>query len=708
MQQKTVRLKKTDDKRTLGTVVYKVTIIKKSEYALQLSDPTKVYDGNPVSVEVNGAYGYNVFNVPEEPTRLQTPATEFVTATGTGDTYKSTVYISRSGGFMSGYTYYVADLTMRWIVASTNSSGSNTTVQYILYVTTEKNGDNATLSDTGSFGMGWTVTYNNTTGSKTNPTLIDQDPNGNTAVKWLTATTGNNRHRIARGNNTDLGLAVTNTGTVTLYQGNNQIGTLFSIGDAEKLSNEPVNTKEDAKNAAKAAQTAKTIGKFYYEISESTGVTQALTVQTVSNRSGSTSNTATQQTVSPLHVSGTKTWTEVGYYESVGSYDPTKPGTPVSVPEDELEQTQLTWYQTHRYDGTALAEDQLLDGPPTDVGTYRVEGELYTQTYNACGSQVFTITPREVRVQQITNWLLYVKTQPAAGTLAITDPGAIVLENVVSGDDVSLSVDAANGKVYYNETGLNYAPDKITLENASLVGERAFNYYLHYDDGVHVRIFVFGQIALDVQGSTFRKTLEGSWRKYYPQSDGAPVGHPDNPRDPDYHSPAIDGVYRAHSEYVLARTVNHNSGARYAVDIEYGAMQFGYYRGVWDVNTLSVMDQDDSFWGGMDGQNNRIALINYSNAEVYYQISAKIKPFYAEIDNVRGIRAKIAPNADGDGEMATWTSVAAATPGDSAKYGSSGSGECYLFLSGVPQLQESSTYTEIGTITVTVSPTGGS
>ena len=690
---KTVRLKKVDGGDTFGAITYKVTIIKKSQYKLLINEPGKIYDGTPVQVSITSVGYSDTAYVPVDVPGTA-PADIAVNAEESTTTIDDITVRVRNN-------YRAAAISMQLDVVPI----SNSVVNYILTLNLSQSGTqrNTLTIERSKTVVGWQVDY--TTSKTTYLTARPTNPANVTANDWI-ANAGTTR--IAYANNSSnypLQVVTTADGSVNLKASSTSTDIqIFSIGNVTSQESLFVNDRTAQKTAAtQAIKAGATERSFPYANYIGSETIQNLTVQTIT--AGTNNNTANGKSSIPVTIQSIKDYDDDG----AGTWEIRKETQffAVSVPEEDFEQVSLVFYQTHKADGTPMEKTPLEKGIiPTDVGTYSVEAEIRTTTYNASGSKSFTIQRREVRVQQITNWLLYVKTPPTESTLAITEPGAIVLENVVSGDDVSLSVDAANGKVYYNETGLNYAPDKITLQDATLVGERAFNYRLHYDDGARVRIFVFGQIALDVQGSTFRKTAEGSWRKYYPQSDGDPVGTANNPAD--YHSPAIDGVYRAHSEYVRARTVNHNSGTRYAVDIEYGAMQFGYYRGVWDVNTLSVVETAESFWAGMDGQNNRIILTNYSNAEVYYKVSAKIKSFYAEIDEVRGIRAKITPDADGKEGMATWTSVAAATPGDSVNNGSSGSGECFLFLSGVPQMQESSTYIEIGTITVTLSPTGGS
>lgn len=702
---KTVRLKKMDNNSTLGAIVYKITIVKKSEYCLQLSDPTKTYDGTSATATATGGLEYNKIVV--TPEKLTTPDPESLVLEEKTQTFDSEVYISSSNsGWNSPTTYYYANLSMELQVVPT---GNAQTVRYILLITTSPGSDSGELTNTGkTYGMGWEVSYK-TSGEKDKTNIIKNAPDGiPSGTEWRSGTGNNNRITIATGNGTNLQLQLENNGSVTLRRGSNasNVATLFSIGNASSPTTpDTFNNHPEAKAAAYASKAS---GTFPYEISSTKSTNQTLNVVTVSRNYNTGTVTKTQNLTMPI--SGTKTYTEVGYYEVVASYDPSMPSTSVEIPPEDLEQANLTYYEiTTDADGNLLSK-AALSGPPKDAGTYLVEGRIETLTYTASGSQTFTIHRREVRVQQITKWLLYVPSKPdATKPMLITAPGDILLENVVSGDNVTVYVNSAGGDVFYNPVTIGYSSEKITLRNAKLEGADVDNYVLYYNDATDPEnklIYVFGQIALNLQGSTFRKTLTGSWRKYYPEREGRPVGDSGNP--PDYHSPAdISGVYRSHAEYVLARTVNHDSGARYAVDIEFGTMQFGFYRGIWDVNQLAYIENVDSVWTGMDGTNNRVVLTNYSNAEVFYQVNAAINFMYAaQSGSSTGITAKMTSDAEGNQsiEKTSWTSVAAATPGDSTHTGSSGSGECYLFLSGVPQLQESSTYIDVGTITVTVAP----
>lgn len=147
------------------------------------------------------------------------------------------------------------------------------------------------------------------------------------------------------------------------------------------------------------------------------------------------------------------------------------------------------------------------------------------------------------------------------------------------------------------------------------------------------------------------------------------------------------------------------------MDIEYGAMEFTYYHGIWDVNQMTYVEDVDSHWIGMDGANNKLTVVNYSNGRIQYQMSADIDFLYADIGSTGiGITATIAAKEDGSVTITggTWNIMDGAGPGDRSAYGTPKRSDRWLILSGVPQLQASDMYTAVGHITLTVAPVDNS
>lgn len=364
--------------------------------------------------------------------------------------------------------------------------------------------------------------------------------------------------------------------------------------------------------------------------------------------------------------------------------------------EDELLSVMYTFY---RANGTTWEE--LSYDAPKNAGTYKVEAKISAETYTATAEIAFTISRRTLTVSRIQNALTYVSAAEHTGWTAphyIADAGEIYLSGVVGGDDVSAKVTGA----YYNDITIGYGADKITLTGIFLYGDDADNYTTADTQTV------FGQISYSLDGAIFRKKPGFKWDKFYPVDSKSPV----NPTTADYHSPANGGVYDTHGEYVYARTENRgDSQAVYAVDIEFGAMYFNYSKSQWDPNTMVYEKlEGQSRWTGFDGANNRVEIINRSNFEVCYTANCKIDFIHSGIgDSTVGIRANFYSENSSDALLITGMAqtVPAATAGDTKNYGVPGKAACYIILSGVPQLSDSEHFTVVGSITVTVSRSGG-
>ena len=203
----------------------------------------------------------------------------------------------------------------------------------------------------------------------------------------------------------------------------------------------------------------------------------------------------------------------------------------------------------------------------------------------------------EERVQ-IENWLLYMSSTDLSGigdTIPIKDPGNIIITNVVDGEDVSMTADAAAGKVFYNNKDVDYAADKITIQDPELVGEASVivNYYIVYTDQDNKEVRGFGQIAYNMTGAMFKKTLNGTWCKYLDFDNDIVI----NDSNADYQSPKENdityGAYLSHAQYTLVRTTNEGSDeARYAIDIEYGELQYSFHHSRWNVSTLEYDENE--------------------------------------------------------------------------------------------------------------------
>jgi len=713
-----IQKKDVDGSTNPDPISYKVTIIVKGDYSLTISAPDKTYDGRPADVSATGVVQYPLIYEPKD-VPGSTATVTYTPEKPQPYSYTGSVYISRSGRWSWNYTYYAANLSYQLQIIPDGNY-----IYYILTFDAPTSANTSSLSDNGTkYAAGWLVEQNTTNAA----TRLDAAPDvfADTGYDWITGT-GDASRTLASGksgnnatNTVNLTLYVTSTGA-TLSSG----GTLLTLAKpTSSSSNTNVASSEAKDSALDAIRNGETSGSFPYEVSNTIDYSQNITVNTFTWQAN-TENTSSTPNSFPYNISGTTTYTEKGSWVIVGKPDTSKESTPVKVPAEDLENVVYTYYRTHDAAGKELGAPELLGvlaEPPKDAGTYRVEASLVMLTYNANGTKTFKIEQRPVTVLRITNWLVYVDTAPTTATLAIPNPGDVELDNLIQGDDVKLLVDAAGGKVYYDDPdsdtlAVDYKSDKIVLAQATLDGNQAHNYKLVYTDEPNQIIRVYGQIAYEVNGTIFRKDegAEADWRKYYPVDSEDPVG---GGTAPDYHSPpetnTEHGTYLTHAEYIRARTVNQGEDeARYCIDIEYGAMSFGFFRSIWDVNDLVYDETNTSRWTGMDGSNNKLTIINYSNRPVEYTLSLTRDTRYGDkIDFV----IKTTNVTTGGDPLVSMTGttmsaesgkyeVAAATAGS----GVGASGEeartsSYVILSGVPQFADGIN-PSVGIIGISFSP----
>lgn len=366
-------------------------------------------------------------------------------------------------------------------------------------------------------------------------------------------------------------------------------------------------------------------------------------------------------------------------------------GEEYSATDAELNSATYSYY---KQEGTELGATA-----PKNAGQYKVSAEIQAETFTARSETDFTIAKRTLTVNRIQNPLTYVSAAEHAGWTkprVIEDPGRIYLSGVVGTDDVKASATS----VFYNDISIGYRVDKITLEGIKLEGADVGNYKTADTQKV------FGQISYSLDGAIFRKKPGKAWDKFYPVDSLAPV----TPDTADWHSPATGGVYDAHCDYVYARTENMgDSQSVYAVDIEFGAMYFTYSRSRWNVNSMVYEDLvGESQWTGFEGSNNVIKVTNRSNTPIWYAPNVKIDFLHSAIgDSTVGIKANFYENNSSSGTPITGVKqkVPAATAGDSNSPGTSAGKECYIRLSGVPQLGDSDHFTVVGNVSVTISRT---
>ena len=388
-------------------------------------------------------------------------------------------------------------------------------------------------------------------------------------------------------------------------------------------------------------------------------------------------------------------------------------GLPQLTDQDRA-QIVYTWYRDANENGIADDTDELLTQPPRNAGKYIVCAYLEASTFEARGEEHFEISKREITLNAIENWTAYFSLEELDSFDGyIKNPGKLFFGNVVAGE--SITVD--NGfSVKFIDTGskgykddVGYSLDKIEVSSLVLTGDSALNYTFSLDvtqdDGSAV-FLVYGQITYKTDKAMFRKVLDETalFRKFYPvDSDKFLDFENDDPRI-DYHSPDSN----SHRDYVYLHTVNKGeSEAVYAVDIEFGTMQFSYSKTTWSVDEYKYVDNDGSVWSGNDGVSNSVRVINYSNRDISFQVSAQIDFIYGPVGDSQnnGITCSLLTENDGtqmqvkNGESLV---VLKATPATTVSDGVPGERCVEVVLSGVPQIGEN-VLTAVGKVTVMVS-----
>ena len=369
-------------------------------------------------------------------------------------------------------------------------------------------------------------------------------------------------------------------------------------------------------------------------------------------------------------------------------------GTTTEVTEvtltDEMKEELLL---TYREGATAL------DSAPKDVGIYTLDATYFPENkpWQASGSVDFTIRKRELNIDGIEKWFVYVTSGGLADfDQSIADTGEIYLTGVVNGETVGVTLQAA-----FVDKAIGYSSTKIRLTNVTLVGDAAViaNYT------IQATILVPGQILYDMNGAIFRGEEDLSyWDKFYPVDSDKALDYTDSAVTDDYHHAGGQGTHR---EYVYIRTKNEGNGLSiYSVDIIFGSMAFTYTKKVWDPGNLEYVEDMDSMWIGMDGTNNAITVVNYSNRQVSYKLEIAIDSLHVHINGMnQGITAGFYKDNDwqtaiGKEESVT-VNAAVQKVGDTAGHASSST--AYLHLEGIPKLGEDDGRQVVGSFTVTIS-----
>ena len=658
-------------------ISYKINVVSKPKHSIVFDDPSKVYDGTRVGT--NGLYlssgnlqnnkvDIDVLQTVSESTQytLKTASHEHVERTATlgGDTYN---YIISHG---TGY----------------DKTGN---AKFVIEVTES--------------------------GNKVTSTVTVDLKNGS-VICTGTATTGT--LKISGSSSAD-----GKVGTVRVQKGRGAIYDLVTftiktgIDPKDTVSSKPADYDAQKEAATIALFSKDAIGKvdmstirdgfssiseefITYETSRSTSVSTL----TISSGGGLYSH---DHEYNVINIKNSTDFVRARY-----SKDEDLTGEMTALEKNDI---KYDYYLDKNNDGIFDSEELLspLGYVPSDAGHYLVKAELNAEKYEAYGQMEFVISKRHVTVVAISNWMYYTSREALLnydGTVADCgrNGNTIYLNNVISGDTVNV---IANGKYvdfgssgYSDDIGFNN--EKIHLTEIQFETENFGNDYLNYT--IDKECYVPGQIIYRTDGAMFRHTgEEGSkWDKFYPPDSKTPLDFTKAGNDfidpaVDYHSPSES----EHRAYIRLRAVNgFGNSARYAVDIECGAMQFTFSRRVWNVNTYKYEDvEGESRWSGIDGVNNKITVINYSNREIMFEAETEIDFIYEDIGNNYGITSFVSKNNDGTdivnkGERVT---VNPATAGANGVKGTESKEDVFVIMRGVPQTN-SKTFLTVGSVTVNV------
>lgn len=332
-------------------------------------------------------------------------------------------------------------------------------------------------------------------------------------------------------------------------------------------------------------------------------------------------------------------------------------------------------YEYHIASTGDVGSGAELDGPPSDAGTYHVRATLEADTFEAEGVDEFVIERRVIHITGVKNWRTYLSetqvTEIAKNNTAfleVKNYESFVFDNLVDKDEGRIAVEMlpntklnagiTSAVVYYEDGAqlqISYTPTKILIlpvrldetdavtKNYRFPDAQISNWYTPENtEGGYTwyRFAVPGELSYVVDDAMFKKDIIGGemtdWQKYWPDGADDPlqwetddqgnIGPAEGETRIDYHSPSSS----EHREYIYMHTVNEGENrARYAVDIEYGALQYTYSKTVWDVNKHEYVSvTEESYWSGNEGINNRITIYNRSNREIYYSAEATLDEYF--------------------------------------------------------------------------------
>ena len=731
-------IKKTD--KTSGqtqapSVIYKVTIVRKPLYVLEMKPMSKVYDGEPVEAVVEHMY------IPGTGLSGNVGVTEFSDDEIIGGTesaqYSGSTNVDINAGetrqvetFSNDNFYYRRNqkvkIDIRYEISQTLQLGEFVVNTYIT---------------SGTKTMLVSVQVDLTSRKVTIP-AVDADGNFSESINNFTLvrnSTDTSATLILRGSSnsyqyTILELKLDESG----YSGGNTLTEAQIAANLQAEIDKALREMEASLEDSHWTMASKPITYDKGTVNAQARFTMKVpTGVTANNQRGSTTLSAAR----PLNysVTGSKL---VGSALITATYDHDVDMTSLLTAEDMAN----IEYEYHIASTGDVGSGDHLDEAPSDAGVYHVRATLEADTFEAEGIDEFVIEKRVIHIIGVKNWRTYLSAtqvteiaQNHTAFLEVNNYESFVFDNMVDKDEGYLqiitlpnkSVDPSIGSaVVYYEGGeqlqISYTPTKILIlpvrldETDSVTKNYRFpdaqvsaRYTPENTEGGYTWYWfaVPGELSYVVDDAMFKKDIMGGneteWEKYWPDGNGDPLAWTEDedgnlvPAEGetriDYHSPSSS----EHREYIYIHTVNEGDRqARYAVDIEYGALQYTYSKTVWDVNIHEYVSvTEESFWNGNDGVNNKITIYNRSNRDIYYSAEATLDEYFGAGCNVVLSQSATQPT-DGTATR-NLTDIMVERADEIEKEATISS--FYIYLSGVPQISSPNDgLRSTGKVTVTV------
>ena len=660
-------IKKTDN--TSGqtqdpSVIYKVTVIRKPLYVLEMKPMSKVYDGEPVEAVVENMY------IPGDGLSEDIRMTDLKDKEPTGGTSSS--YLNGSSMDKKQYSLpAIGTAEFRYVYGRNNTRTVEMTVTHSI---------NA-LEEHGQYNIITNIDYKQNNSTQNLKTTIQVD-----LVNGLVTTPGVDSDGViseAISNFQIVKTGSTDTSATIILQSSDRWNSYqyplitVSIGDSSVTSS--MDEDDVAASKQEAVQTAVNAMTEHLEDNHWTMVSEIVEYSKGTITANYNLNISTATALQNNQI--TSTQSKVSYQME----DQTVTGRVLvtATYEHDVDMTSLLTaedmaniqYEYHVASTGGVGSGDHLDEAPSDAGTYHVRATLEADTFEAEGIDEFVIEKRVIHITGVKNWRTYLSetqvTEIAKNNTAfleVKNYESFVFDNLVDKDEGKIAVEmlpntklnaGIKSAVVYYEGGaqlqISYTPTKILIlpvrldETDSVTKNYRFpdaqisNWYTpeNTDGGYTWYWFaVPGELSYVVDDAMFKKDIvdggETEWQKFWPDGADDPlqwetdgegnIGPAEGETRIDYHSPSSS----EHREYIYMHTVNEGENrARYAVDIEYGALQYTYSKTIWDVNTHEYVSVTaESYWSGNEGVNNKITIYNRSNRDIYYSAEATLDEYF--------------------------------------------------------------------------------